>query len=114
MSQRLAIHVGAVAPYSLEVVIGSEADGYDLTLVTAGEFELLRGSNVDEAPHEIWSADVSQQLVTEDGGTQITLTHAYVDGDLPEPGTIYFRAKLTHPDGPVYSRPLPLNVKRAF
>lgn len=114
MSQKLSIHAGAVAPYQLELVIGSAPGGFDLTLVSAGEFELLRSNARNEKPYETWAATVSSALSTDDGGTSLTLTHIYQAGDVPDPGTIYLRAKLTHPSGPIYSRPLPLTVKTAL
>lgn len=108
-NKTLSIHVGALAPYKLEMVIGSDTDGFDLTVCPTGAFELLRAGVRKDAPPEIWSGVVSEPAST-DAGTQLTLTHTYLAGDLPEAGTIYVRGRLDHPEGPVYSRWVPLLV----
>jgi hypothetical protein len=101
--------VGALAPYAFELVIGSDAEGFDLTQVTAGVFEVLGPSARNAAPYPEWVGVISDKLETA-GGTQLTLTHEYQAGDLLEAGTLYIRARLTHPDGAIYSRAVPLIV----
>lgn len=111
---KLSVHAGAIAPYKLEITVGSESGGFDLTQVTAGAFQILRNSSrKSDVPYTQWAAVLSAAVATSEG-TQCTLTHVYELGDVPDPGVIYVRAMLTHPDGPIYSRSFPLLVSENF
>ena len=113
-TRNLTIHQGAVAPYQLELVVGSAKGGFDLTLATAGVIEVLPQSSRNQPPYTEWAATLETAGVADDGSTQVTLVHVYEAGDVPKPGTIYVRAKITHPEGELFSAPVALVVARSF
>ena len=111
------IHVGAVAPYKF--ILTAESSGeWDLSLVTSQcVFEVLDEDKYEGDPNSVrlWTATPSNARQT-DAGSEVTLTHIYEDGDVPEIGTLSLRARITHPSyaGPLYTARVKLLVISGF
>lgn len=116
MSQQ-QIHAGALDPYAFILVVTSDGS-FDLSLVTAQcAFEVLDEDKFEEDQNaaRVWSATPSA-AATVVGGSTLTLTHVYQPGDVPEPGTLMIRARITHPSyaNPLYSAAVQLVVVQRF
>jgi hypothetical protein len=111
------IHVGALDPYQFVLILESSGE-WDLSLVVSlCAFEVLDEDKFegDADAIRLWTAVPSNARLTE-GGSEVTLTHVYEDGDVPEIGTLRIRARLTHPSyaRPIYSDRVKLVVVSGF
>lgn len=110
-----SIHVGAVAPYQYILTVESKGE-FDLSLVTEQcVLEVLDEDKSEEDPDAIrtWTATPSEAAVTQ-GGSMVVLTHTYQLGDVPKIGTLYIRARISHPNGTIFTGPSKLMVVSSF
>lgn len=86
------VYLNPVAPevYASDIVPGTS--GIDLSTVTAATFSVRKPDETELS----WTTTLSNQT-----STTLTLTHAYVTGDVDIPGRYLVFALLTMPSGTV-------------
>jgi len=109
---QLSIHKGAVAPYSLTVVLTSSDPGFDLSTATAASFKVLR-PNVIEGSEETWAAAISNASRA-GNDSEVQLTHEYAAEDTAKSGVLQLCAMVTTPDGTIVSDPFKLLINSKF
>ncbi len=111
------IHVNAIDPYHFTLTVESSGE-WDLSVVSDPcVFEVLDEDKYegDAGAVRVWSATPSNARTTA-GGSEVTLTHVFAPGDVPDVGTLRIRARVTHPSfaSPLYSDNVKLVVISGF
>lgn len=102
MAQTGTIHLGAVAPYALQLTVSG--GGVNYTTVTAASYTV---SPRDTPTATVtWAATISSQ-----SANAVVASHGFVDGDVDAVGVFTVIVWLTTPDGPIRSEPFTLTVE---
>lgn len=99
------IHVGATAPYAVKYTVSTEDPAFNLTLVTAARFDVLRGSGQIAT----WGATLSGATTS-----SLVLTHVFDASDVPDPDDLRLEPRLTYPGGELVCQVAKLTVRRKF
>ena len=94
-------NVGALAPEALSLTLTAAQLGTDPSTVTAATFAVVYGDGTKSS----WAADIVSQ-----DAEQITISHPYVDGDLPQVDRVRVMPTFAVPDGFIKSTPISLIV----
>lgn len=101
------IHQGALAPYALFYTVTSTAASFDLSVVSAASFSVLREAG---GTPETWAATIEGSPTA----ASVTIKHVFVANDVDDLEVLTVVPKLTTPGGDLLAAPKKLRVRSQY